>query len=110
MIDKVMTELQQKCLMQNIFGMMLVNGDLNNQHRMTSLLKAIYTLLGTQENLTSQEQDNCLLYFFREYAQGCNHPIDDLYIRANMIPIVKRYPNMDLARGLSLLLAAKSHI
>ena len=105
-----MTESQQKCLMQNIFGMMLANGDFNNQHRMAELLKAIYTLLGTQENLSCQERDNCLLYFFRKYTHGCNFLIDDAYIRANMIPVVKNYPNMDLTKGLSLLLAVKSHL
>jgi hypothetical protein len=102
-----MTQQQQKTLMYDIFGGMMMGGYFHNQHKMVSVLKAIYHLLGTQEKLTPQECDNCLLYFFQEYAKGCNQPISDSYIRSNMIPIVKEYQNMDLALGVSILMAAK---
>ena len=102
-----MTQQQQQSLMYKIFGGMMMGGHFQNQQKMVSILKAIHHLLETQEHLSSQECDNCLLYFFREYAKGCSQPISDSYIRTNMIPIVKNYPSMDIAWGASILMAAK---
>ena len=102
-----MTQQQQKHLMYNVFGGMMMGGHFQNQQKMASILKAIHFLLGTQEHLSPQECDNCLLYFFQEYAKGCSQPISDSYIKTNMIPVVKNYPNMDIAWGMSILTAAK---
>jgi hypothetical protein len=103
-----MTKQEQQRLMINVFGGMMMGGHLKDQRSMTSILKAIHHLLGTQEHLTAQECDDCLLYFFREYAKGCSESISDSYIKANMIPIVKTYPSMDMMWGLSILSSAKS--
>ena len=92
--------------MFNVFGGMMVGGHFQNQEKMASILKAIHYLLGTQENLTVQECDNCLLYFFQEYAKGCSQPLSDSFIKTNIIPIVKNFPYMDLAWGKSILMAA----
>lgn len=105
-----MNEAQQKKVMRSIFGAMMVGGHFENQLQMAKELKAIYYLLETQEHLTEQERDNCLFYFFKEYAQGCSQPISDSYIRNNMIPIVKNFDSMDLVGGASLLYAAKMNI
>jgi hypothetical protein len=102
-----MTQQEQKRLMTNVFGAMMVGGHYKDQRKMTSILKAIHHLLGTQEHLSAQECDDCLLYFFQEYAKGCSESITDSYIKANMIPIVKAYPSMDMTWGLSLLMSAK---
>lgn len=101
-----MTQQEQKLLMDNVFSSMMAGGYFRDQKKMASILKAIYYLLGTQENLSSQECDNCLLYFFQKYADGCSQPITDSYIRTNMIPIVKNFPTMNIL-GESILLSAK---
>jgi hypothetical protein len=93
--------------MYNVFGGMMMGGHFQNQQKMASILKAIHYLLGTQEHLSPQECDNCLLYFFQEYAKGCSQPISDSYIKTTMIPVVKNYPNMDIECGMSILTAAK---
>lgn len=104
-----MNETQQKKIMSSIFGIMMVSGHLNDQFKMAKELKAIHYLLKVQENLSEQESDNCLYYFFK-YAQGCKQPISDSYIRNNMIPIIKNFDSMDLTAGASLLLAAKTNL
>lgn len=103
-----MTQQQQQSLMFNVFGGMLGGGHFSDQGKMASILKAIHHLLKTQEGLSPQECDDCLLYFFREYGKGCSQPLSDSFIRANMIPVVLGYPTMDLMWGSSILLAAKS--
>ncbi len=105
-----MNEDQQKKVMRSIFGAMMVGGHLNNQMQMAKELKAIHYLLKEQEHLSEQERDNCLFYFFKEYAQGCKPPISDSYIINNMIPIIKDFGSMDLITGSSLLLAAKMNL
>ena len=105
-----MNETQQKKIMSSIFGIMMVKGHLRNQTQMAKELKAIHYLLKKQENLSDQESDNCLDYFFKEYAQGCTQPISASYIRNNMIPIIKNFDSMDLTAGASLLLAAKTNL
>ncbi len=105
-----MNETQQKKIMSSIFGIMMVSGHLNDQFKMAKELKAIHYLLKVQENLSEQESDNCLYYFFKEYAQGCKQPISDSYIRNNMIPIIKNFDSMDLTAGASLLLATKTNL
>lgn len=104
-----MTIQEQKRLMYNVFGGMMMGGHFKNQQKMISILKAIHYLLNTQEKLTLPECDNCLFYFFEEYAKGCSQPIPDSYIRNNMIPIVKSFPQMDLQWGMSILLSAKTN-
>ena len=98
---------EQKRLMNNVFGSMMMGGHFSDQRNMISILKAIHHLLGTQENLSTIECDNCLLYFFQEYAKGCSQPITDSYISTNMIPTVKSFPAMNLLLGSSILLTAK---
>ena len=105
-----MNEDQQKKVMRSIFGAMMVGGHFNNQMQMAKELKAIHYLLKEQEHLSEQERDNCLFYFFKEYAQGCKPPISDSYIINNMIPIIKDFGSMDLITGSSLLLAAKMNL
>ena len=105
-----MNETQQIKIMRSIFSAMMVGGHLNNQMQMAKELKAIHYLLKEQEHLSEQERGNCLFYFFKEYALGCKPPISDLYIRNNMIPIIKNFDSMDLETGSSLLLAAKMNI
>ena len=78
-----MNETQQIKIMRSIFSAMMVGGHLNNQMQMAKELKAIHYLLKEQEHLSEQERDNCLFYFFKEYALGCKPPISDLYIRNN---------------------------
>lgn len=101
---------QQKRLMFNIFGGMMTGGHFTNQQQMVRELKAVHYLLGSQEKLTPTECDNCLLYFFREYAKGCSQPLSDDYIRRNLIPTVKNFRSMDLMWGASLILAAKQSL
>ena len=93
--------------MQSIFGVMMIEGYLEKQVQMAMVLKAIHYLLRTQENLSEHECDDCLLYFFREYAQGCAQPISDTYIKSKMIPVIKGFNDMNLFKGISLLQAAK---
>jgi hypothetical protein len=102
-----MTQQEQKRLMNNVFGGMMMGGHFRDQRKMIGILKAIHYLLETQENLSVQECDNCLLYFFQEYAKGCREPISDAYIKSNMIPLVKNFPSMNLQWGLSILISAK---
>lgn len=104
-----MDKIKQEKIMQSIFGAMMIGGHLRNQVQMAKELKAIHYLLKTQENLSEQECDNCLFYFFKEYVQGCGQPISDAYIKNNMIPIVKNFSSMDLIAGASLLNAAKNN-
>lgn len=105
-----MNEVEQKKIMRSIFGVMMTGGHFKNQLQMAKELKAIYFLLETQEHLSDFERDNCLYYFFREYARGCNQLISDSYIRNNMIPVIKNFESMDLTAGASLLFAAKMNM
>ena len=98
---------QQKRLMLNIFGSMMMGGHFRNPYKMTGILKGIYLLLSKSANLTTQECDNCLLYFFQEYAKGCSNPISDYDIRTIMIPSVKNYTEPDHLTALSLFMTAQ---
>lgn len=105
-----MTEQQQKKLMHAVFMMMMTGGQLQNQIQMTKTLKGLHFILGQQEGLSPQECDDCLLYFFKEYAMGCSAPLSDSYIKTNMITTVKNFASMDIARAASLLITAKSNL
>lgn len=103
-----MTKQQQQRLMYNVFGSMMVRGYFKDQQKMVAVLKAIHYLLGSMEGLSVQECDDCLLYFFQEYAKGCRgQSITDSYIKMNMIPVVKDFPYVDMEWGMSILIAAK---
>lgn len=101
---------QQKKLMMNIFGSMMMGGHFKNQHQMTSELKAIYYLLMEREGLSPQECDDCLLYFFREYSKGCTPAISDTDIKEILVPTIKNYGRMDIISGASLIIAAKDFL
>ena len=88
-----MTTKEKQDLMYNLFGIMLTKGIMQDQHNMTSKLKSICKALTTLHNLTDQECDECLLYFFREYAKGCRGQISDSIIQTQFIPTVKNYPS-----------------
>lgn len=102
-----MTQSEQKRIMYDVFGCMMMGGHLFNERKMTTILKAIHHILHTQEKLSIPECDDCLLYFFQEYAKGCSEPISESYIRANMIPTVKNCPYMDVLTGASILSSVK---
>lgn len=102
-----MTTNEQKRLMHSIFMTMMTGGQLSNQQMMAKILKGVYVLLGSQEGLSTDECDNCLLYFFQDYSKGCSRPLPDSYIKTNMIPIVKNFGSADIAWGASLITAAK---
>lgn len=93
--------------MYNIFMTMMTGGHFSNEQKMVSELNGVYHLLGSQEHLTSIECDTCLLYFFREYSKGCSRPLTDDYIKRNLIPVVKNYPDFDLIGAISLMAVAK---
>ena len=103
-----MTTSEKKKILYGIFGIMVSKGIMNNQHDMTSRLKGVLKSLKTIHGLTDQECDECLLYFFREYAQGCSVPIDDVMIKTQFVPIVKNYPHLskdDILWGASMIVA-----
>lgn len=96
--------------MYGIFGIMVSKGIMRDQHDMTSKLKGICKCLQTDHGLTSQECDECLLYFFREYAKGCSVPITDVMIKNQLIPTVNNYPSVskdDILWGASMIIACK---
>ena len=102
-----MTTNEQKRLMHGIFMTMMTGGQLSNQQTMATILKGVYDLLGSQEGLSPNECENCLLYFFQDYSKGWSSPLSDSFIRTNMIPIVKNFGSSDIAWGAALITAAK---
>lgn len=92
--------------MHGVFMFMMSNGYFKNQHLMATALKSVIHILGQSNGLSKTEQDNCLLYFFEEYALGCSQPMSESYIRSAMIPVVNNWKTIDLSIGSDILDAA----
>ena len=105
-----MDERKQKKLMGAVFMYMMSKGMFRDQLKMSTALKSVIHVLETSGDISSSEKDNCLLYFFQEYSQGCASPIPDSYIKSSMIPIVYQYGQIDLPLGLSIVTIAKNNI
>lgn len=101
---------KQKKFMRAVFMYMMTKGMFNNQTQMVTALKSVVTILETQGEISSREKDDCLLYFFQEYAQGCPTPLTDSYIKSSMIPIVYQHGKIDIPLGSSIIFVAKNNI
>ena len=101
---------KQKKFMRAVFMYMMTKGMFNNQTQMVTALKSVVTILETQGEISSREKDDCLLYFFQEYAQGCPTSLSDSYIKSSMIPIVYQHGKIDMLLGSSIILVAKNNI
>lgn len=101
---------KQKRFMHAVFMYMMTKGMLSNQMQMVTALKSVVSILETQGEITSREKDECLLYFFQEYSQGCSSPLSDSYIKSSMIPVVYQHGKIDLALGSSIVIVAKNNI
>ena len=106
-----MTTSEKQNLMYSLFGIMVSKGIMRDQQDMTSKLKGICKALTIAHGLTEKESEECLLYFFREYAKGCSVPITDTMIKSQFIPTVRNYPFMskdDFLWGESMIIACQS--
>ena len=101
---------KQKKFMHAVFMYMMTKGMFNNQRQMVTALKSVVTILETEGEISSQEKDDCLLYFFQEYAQGCSTPLSDSHIKSSMIPIVYQHGKIDIPLGASIIFVAKNNI
>ena len=99
--DKMNTATQQR-FMRSLFMFMMTNNMLNNHRLMATALKSVVHVLSETNLINGNDKDECLLYFFREYACGCTPKPSDSEIRASMIPVVHQHGeiNIDLATEL----------
>ena len=106
--DKMNTAMQQR-FMRSLFMFMMTNNMLNNHRLMATALKSVVHVLSETNLINGNDKDECLLYFFREYAGGCNPKPSDSDIRASMIPVVHQHGeiNIDLATELISLVTDK---
>lgn len=86
----------QKKLMHACFMYMMANRILSSEQTMLTALKSITYILGNTHHLTQVEQDNCLIYFFNDYSQGCSSPISESYMRNTLIPAIKTHGIVDI--------------
>ena len=82
---------------------MMCNGFFDNQQKMATALKSIIHILGNAHGLTTTELDNCLVYFFEDYAQGCSQPMPESYIRSSLIPVVNNWKTINITMGTDIL-------
>lgn len=76
------------------------------QKELLAILKGVIVLLADKENLSKEEQEECLMYFWKEYNMGATTPMSDSYIRNTLIPIVMSYSETDIAWALTILTMA----
>ena len=98
-----MSASEQKKVMYGVFMFMMNNGYFVNQKMMATALKSVIHILGNAHGLSKTEQDNCLVYFFEEYAKGCSQPMPESYIRSSLIPIVHNWGTIDITVGTDIL-------
>ena len=96
--------------MYGVFMFMMNNGYFDNQQLMATALKSVIHILGNTHGLTKTEQDNCLVYFFEHYAQGCSQPMPESYIRSSLIPVVNNWKTINLTVGTDILDAVYDRI
>lgn len=100
--NKMNTAKQQQ-FMRSLFMFMMTNKMLSNHHFMTTALKSVVYVLNGSNLIRENEKDECLLYFFREYACGCNPKPSDSEIRASMIPVVHQHGEININLGAELI-------
>ena len=98
-----MSTSEQKKVMYGVFMFMMSNGYFDNQQLMATALKSVIHILGNAHGLTKTEQDNCLVYFFEHYAQGCSQPMPESYIRSSLIPVVNNWNTINITVGADIL-------
>ena len=89
--------------MYGVFMFMMSNGYFKDQNVMATALKSVIHILGKAHGLSKAEQDNCLVYFFEHYAQGCSQPMPESYIRSSLIPVVNNWNTVDITLGTDIL-------
>lgn len=77
-----------------------------SQEELLAILRGVIELLTDQENLSKEEQEICLMYFWQEYNMGASTPMTDSYIKNTLIPIVLTYPQVDMEWALTILAMA----
>lgn len=89
--------------MHGVFMFMMCNGYFENQQQMATALKSVIHILGNAHGLSKTELNNCLVYFFEEYAQGCSQPMSESYIRSSLIPVVNNWKTINITMGTDIL-------
>lgn len=100
--NKMNTEKQQH-FMRSLFMFMMTNSMLSNHRLMATTLKSVVHVLSETNLIRGYEKDECLLYFFREYACGCTPKPSDSEIRTSMIPVVHQYGEINIDLGTELI-------
>ncbi len=99
-----------KRMMHACFMYLMTNGTLHNERKTFNALKSILELMTTGENLSDVEYENCIVYFYDDYSKGCESPIPELYVRQILVPAIKKYGQLDLVLGATLLYIARNNV
>lgn len=98
-----MNTAKQLHFMRSLFMFMMTNNMLSNHRLMATALKSVVHVLSETNLIHGYEKDECLLYFFREYACGCTPKPSDSEIRASMIPVVHQHGEINIDLGTKLI-------
>lgn len=94
---------KQQHFMRSLFMFMMTNNMLSDHRLMSTALKSVVHILSEKNLIHGYEKDECLLYFFREYAYGCTPKPSDSEIRTSMIPVVHQQGEINTDLGADLI-------
>jgi hypothetical protein len=99
-----------KNLMHACFMYLLSDGSLSSEKKTFNALRSILEAMVIHDNLSEDDYEECIVYFYEDYSKGCNSPIPETYVRETLVPAIKNYGHPDLLLGASILFIAKSNI